>query len=240
MEFEGLTINNAQNIRRYLEELRPTTARDAHPWEWFGRFLKAHPEHREWCAQAVRSMLTDQLVDGRLRLNDDTPTIFTLAVNNRLYELRDLVEAELARDVTGHKLNELEWLLQVALGLTNEFEAPLPEITTQDIAKLGQKKGLFHLTRLVLTKSGLDTGADFVIGELSAAVKRGDPKALDSVADAFGLEFEDTQRERILAALQRVDPDLLPRLKQAIDTVCDYLDDEERATIAAEFDSVGD
>lgn len=223
MEFEGLTLNNAQNIRRHLEKLTQTQGRDDHPWNWFYRFLHDCPEHRDWSLQAVREMLEDGLVDGHVRPENGVPDILHLAHTGKFYELRPLIETELALDAP----KDTEWLLDNLLGLTNEYDAPLSPKVMDDVARHGKRKGLFKLALTVLASSDRDRAADFAIEEFPAALERREKKAVESLGEKLGLYLEQPERLRIIRTLAANEPKLRSKLGKAIEAGAEYMEEPE-------------
>lgn len=64
MEFEGLTLRGAEDVRAALAGRQATRPEDAHPWAWAERLARRDGQAAAWVVEALPDVLADALPDG--------------------------------------------------------------------------------------------------------------------------------------------------------------------------------
>ncbi len=232
MEFEGLKIDNAENVRRHLESLRTTHPRDNHPWEWLGRFLRAHPEHKPWAEAAMLAMAADDMPGGELRPTDTAVDLLRIAASNRIWCFRPLIEKQLGAEGDSSDPEVVRWLLDKLLEAAGAF--PLDSRVVSDIARHGRRKGCFNTALSLMGHASRDAASEFLCAELPSALKRKERGAMDAAAFCFGFHLQAPQRKRVAHMIAAQMPRQVKPLRESIAKNASMVGKAEE--LLAEFD----
>ncbi|MBN1946363.1 MAG: hypothetical protein JW797_11855 [Bradymonadales bacterium] len=234
MEFEGIRLSGASDVRYHILAETSTRPFDERPWDWVVRFARAHPEHQDWVEQGILAVI-DEIGGRQLRPTDMLDEMVRLSeqchVEALFQRLRDRLLQPLEGWTPGEVGTFLGWLIGFHAG---QRLRPIAD----RIREHGNRAETFAEAFILLTHVDGAMAAQLVeeaIGPVMATAD--DPEYLLSfVAGKYLLDEMAPHRAAIVAAIER-EPEEIGRLfREAVAN--EALDPEESERFLAEFDEL--